>query len=117
MPEANPQLIDYINKLTELTAAGKISWARANPTVFIWAASGPPNQTQVTLQEVQTRVAPATIRRTYLFQIQGRGVPVAVDSKEKPDYQQPLQSLYQAALASVDVKTADLLKDLLDKVE
>ena len=117
MDEPNQKLIQYISRLTALTSDGSIPWYRANPTVFVWSSD---KKLQVTLQEVATRQSSGgyiTVKRSYLFQIQDsqkQSNSVAVDSKEKPEYQAHLQALYKAAQMSIDARAADILEDLLD---
>lgn len=117
MAEPNQKLIDYINQLATLTNEGKIPWYRSNPTVFVWTSE---KKLQILLQEVSTRFAQAggyfTTKKSYIFQIQNTQSPrsnVAVDSKEKPEYQSALSRLFEAAKTSIDARAADLLEDLL----
>ncbi len=122
MSEVNTTLIDYIRRLTELTKSRKVQWQRANPTVYIWDVESLTKKTRTTIQEatnrVRTRTGSLYEQKTYLFQIQDlrdKANAVFVDSKERPEYQEPMQELYLQAGLSIDARTADLLGDLLNE--
>jgi hypothetical protein len=120
MSDFNPQLIQHIERLTELTKSGKVHWQRANPTVFLWDVEANGKKSRTTIQEARNRVRTSGggIRdvKTYLFQIQdmtNKANAVFVDSKERAEYQQPMEDLYVQAGLSIDAKTAEMLGNLL----
>jgi len=124
MSEINEKLIQYINKLSDLTFEGKIPWYKTNPTVYTWDSFTPLKQTRITLQEARSRIRISAMqvveKKTYLFQVQDlkdKTGNVSVDSKERTDYQKPLEKLFQAAGQSIDARAAALLGDLLEDLE
>jgi hypothetical protein len=121
MSEAPPKLTQYISRLVTLTQEGKILWSRVSPTVYAWDSKTGVKHARVIIQEARIRTrSPAgglTTLASYLLQIQGihdDNVDVAIDSRERAEYQAPLEALFEAASQSMDSRTASLLENLLN---
>jgi hypothetical protein len=123
-PDPTNQLIEYVSRLTSKTVQGDVHWARPNPTVFVWDPN-PPTGSRISIQRVVERKLSTTGPRrieviSYLFQIvdpTNKSAAMSLDSRERPNYLEAMRALYEAASLSIDRRAAQVLGDLLTRLD
>src|SRR5439155_10070577 len=107
-PQELQNITEYIDRITADTAEGKITWAKTNPTTFVWKKLVGPNPVaQLSLQKIVQR-------RTMMS-----GVPVRPSIQIVENYvfqavELPSGSLRLVINTEQDPNTLPLLKKLFD---
>lgn len=118
------ELFEYLQKIAHKSRQGDIPWNQPNPSTFQWVQDKGDDAFYVTIQKADK---PLTLgdfidenkkRRnsTYLFQVQDRRTKqtlISLSSKERPELNDVLDSIFKGAEKGMDIRASDVLKQLL----
>lgn len=119
------ELLDYISKILDMTKAGKIEWARANPTTYIWTKTVGTVPSRIVLQKVQrqepfkpdpthisVRVIPGFIFQ--VLDLRSNAQMITINSTEEAIYNASLSQLFDYISQNISRRGIDFLKNLLE---
>lgn len=120
-----PEFLKYLDSLILATEEGKVSWARANPTTFVWDKA-PPNPGRLVLQKVDSQPrmvvrpgggAPAiSVNTHYVFQAvnaMNAQASITINGAEETEANEKLAVLYQTISTGITRTAVDFLKSML----
>ena len=117
------ELISYLQAIAEKSSTGDIPWTQPSPSVFTWNEITGPDNFQVTIQKaVGPKKGPGGVGllalqgTSYLFQVQDkvtRQVVLSISSAERPEFDMILAYIFEGAEKSMDKRSGEILKRLL----
>lgn len=118
-------LEEYIDRIIDDTGAGKMVWAKSNPTTFVWRKSTTPQTgAQLSLQKLvhtQTRLVPGarpviTMNENFVFQALERPtghIKLAINTQQDEALRDKLKILFEKISENAERAGLDFLKDVI----
>lgn len=120
MSNSHVNLVESIASLTALTRDDQIRWHRVAPTVYAATRETKGAEKALVIQglsEVRSPSGRLVRQAGYLFQVGLRRTDIdpelVIDTRERPDLEDALRRLYEAAGVSADAQAADVLRELI----